>query len=139
MRRMLTAIIIPDGVGLSSLAGFDDLLYERPICPRVDRFRKDMLQHYIDDGMPIIGIGDGAAMLWNQIGQKLSIVHDNVVMLPPKDNIQGIVYQLDDLNLVSKFSYGSLYGLKDLVGLRPLLLKINSLVETSAKEEVFSI
>lgn len=59
------AIIIPDGigiyVGLPSLAGMS--LPDKPLCQYAEYFRIHLLQKYIDKDIPIIGIGDGAAMI----------------------------------------------------------------------------
>lgn len=59
------AIIIPDGigvyVGLPALAGMS--LPDKPLCQYAEYFRIHLLQKYIDKDIPIIGIGDGAAMI----------------------------------------------------------------------------
>lgn len=58
-------IIIPDGigvyVGLAALAGMS--LPDMPLCQYAEYFRIHLLQKYIDKDIPVIGIGEGAAMI----------------------------------------------------------------------------
>ena len=68
-------IVIPDNVGiyvgLSTLVGMS--LPGTPICPYAEYFRINLLPEYIDKETPIIGIGDGAAMLTPYTGVRVGV------------------------------------------------------------------
>lgn len=98
-------IIIPDGigvyVGLPSLAGMS--LPDMPLCQYAEYFRLHLLQKYIDKDIPIIGVGEGAAMIC-QMPYKIGIGNRRPLFL--KDD--SVVEEFEVANLIGVQSIESL-------------------------------
>lgn len=138
----IEAIIIGDGCGLDINAqaflhesGYQPM-HTIPVCNRVSRWAHTLLDYYVNLNLPIIGIGDGACVLWNHIGQKVAVRRGKLVMVQPQDEVQGIRTVNDDIGCVETFAYGSLYGFSDIHDprLSNALDAIVSIVKENRKE-----
>lgn len=84
---------------------------DKKVCNRVSRFMATTYVKYAEANYPIIGIGDGAANIWNELGQKLDYVGNKLVCVAPsQEKLSSIDYQLDEMGLVTRFKIGSICG-----------------------------
>lgn len=139
-RTNVDIVIIPDNIGLyPGLQAFSNAPYQgvgtKPIDPYAELFRIHALDHYIGKEIPIIGIGDGACMLWNYLGNKLAVLGDDTyAMLPPKT---GNVKYTSDGMFVTEFGEDNIYGVTDIYS--GTLKKILNITVKEIIDEVVAI
>jgi hypothetical protein len=118
-RLSVDMLIIPDGIGLyPGVEGFSKYaaVSAKPMCQFAELFRLNDLEWYADRDTPLLGIGDGAAMLWNFLGHSLTVVHT-----PEKGTYFGLnepthsnpEYTNDDI-FVTSFGDKNIFGTMEL-------------------------
>lgn len=116
-RTNVDIVIIPDNIGLyPGLQAFSNALYQgvgtKPMDSYAELFRINALEHYVSKEIPIIGIGDGACMLWNYLGNKLAVIGDDkYAMIPAKT---GYPKYISDGTFIIEFAEDNIYGVSDL-------------------------
>lgn len=102
-------VVIPDKIGLYPGCRCFGLKTPNTIMDNdAEVFRIYALQKFIERDIPIIGIGDGAAMLWNCLEQHVEEVSKTLRLIIPvgRKDIQFT----DDGLFVTSFKHKSLYG-----------------------------
>lgn len=72
-------LIIPHGGGLNPcLPCFGDHMFQNNMCSEMEFWRIHYMDKYIDRGIPIIGIGDGACLLYQKLGGKITLYKEEL-------------------------------------------------------------
>lgn len=101
-------LFIPHGGGLyPGLPCFKDFATSTGMCPEVEHWRIHRLEEIIKKDIPIIGIGDGCALLYQKAGGDIRTVNGELRCIP-NDSIKSI----DDGLFVTSFrdEYHNFYG-----------------------------
>lgn len=139
--RNLDTLILPDGIGASVyLPGFSHNNAKWALgidsCSTVDLFVKETLSYYVEKQIPIVGYGDGAAVLYSLIGGRIANVSGSLVMVYSED-VKADCKTDEDKVFVSSFNLNNLiYGVEDLVQVRDVLkLQIKMITEEISRVE----
>ena len=112
-KRYVECLIIPHNGGLyPSVEAFGTYIPEKPMSNQLERFRVYTLESYIEKEIPIIGIGDGAALLWAHLGNKVAESRSTIICLP-KNIHKGKVIDGDEIS-VTAFADNNMYGFSSL-------------------------
>lgn len=132
IRSGLSAVIIPDGVGINPLAkGLTNMVQSPFVCPEAQVFIEGVLDTYRERAYPIIGIGDGAACLWELLGNPVGYFNSKLRCLPPT-NETLVTYDTDGA-FVDKFAYANVYGFNEInVSLSAVVAQIVSNIESES-------
>lgn len=109
-------LMIPDHTGLYPGANaFSNAAYTavgtKPMCPYAELFRIKSLEYYINREIPVIGVGDGAAMLWNYLGHNIAVLEDTKLgLIPPQTG--KVQYKTDGV-FVTSFIDDDIIGITD--------------------------
>lgn len=95
-------------------------LGSRPICPALEMFRIESLDYYIENNIPVIGIGDSRAVIYNNIeGAKTVLIKDRICLL--HNEIVQPLEEESDFEM-KNFAHNDIYGIESIE--TPLLLNI---------------
>lgn len=112
-RSGIDILVIPDGVGVNPLLrGYsENVIPSVPCDPKVMRFYETAFKFYHEQlSLPILGIGDGASLLWSHLGGKLGISKNKTIMI---GGLGAQLVEVDDLGIVTRFKQGNLAGLSE--------------------------
>lgn len=141
-------VIIPDGG--SAYVGMDCFkpnMYKaiglKPMDIAIEMFRTEPrgLEYYLKHGVPIVGIGEGAVMLWDKMGNKCSLrgEGENTKIEFIKHGCNGRVIKSNDIH-VTEFEHENMWGVESLYSplLRNILTDIQSEVtkQMEAKKDI---
>lgn len=123
-RSGLDLLIIPDGVGLLPAP----YLLPAFTCPRLLLAEQHQIIDWYINIMPVVGIGDGAGVLYQKLGEKV-LNKPLRFELPKNPHIE-----FDTSNGI-RFTYGSVYGSTDYNILSRIVKKVGNLLEQENEEK----
>lgn len=81
-------IVLPEGMGINPnlpcfIHGEAERIPMNFIDPTIEKFRVHALKYYLDmdPDITIVGLGDNAAMLWNELGKKVVVTSFGIQLL----------------------------------------------------------
>jgi hypothetical protein len=107
-------VIIPDAGVNTNINAFKNRNYiaigSEPICPMIEMFRIESLDYYIENDVPVIGVGQSRCLIANKLGQMKCILVQGLPEIPYNHSTHEITI-LKKEDFIQDFECGNLYGI----------------------------
>lgn len=119
-------VVLPPNMGINpNLKCFShaEAIPIAPIDPVIEVFRERCLEYYLDLDTIIIGIGDNAALIWNELGNNVAVTSRGLQLIDNKNLHHSNILGARDY-FIEGFRVNNLIGIKEPTNLGSILLKI---------------
>lgn len=106
-----------------------------PIDPVIEVFRDRCLEYYLDLDTIIIGIGDNAALIWNELGNNVAVTSRGLQLIDNKNLHHSNILGVRDY-FIEGFRVNNLIGMKEPSNLGSILLKIRKEILDMMEDDI---